>query len=203
MKINRRIVVTISIQAAATLLLAGAVAVPMVLSIKSLNAKMAVATADIDQKYLLRRHTRTSLEKLQQAKEMIRTLSSVAVVEGEELTFVSALEKAADDAGVTQELVLETVNQIEISPWEREIPLKIDAEGDYRGIIVFLHNFERLPFYVAVDSINISVPQHREAASAGIVKMHLEASVRWLAKDQPVFKQLEYDPADLPEEQLN
>jgi len=198
MKINKRIVVTISILAGAALLVSGAVAVPTILAIKDLNVKMAAATADIDQKYLLRKHTRTSLDKLEEAKTMIRALSSVAIVEGEELTFVSAIENAASDAGVTQDLTLETVNQVDISLYEKEIPLKIDAEGDYRNIIIFLHKLERLSFYLAVKSINISAPQHREAASSGAVRMSLDASVKWLAKDQPVFKQLDYKPTDLP-----
>ncbi|MFA6603742.1 MAG: hypothetical protein WCT10_02775 [Patescibacteria group bacterium] len=203
MKINKRIVVTISILAGATLLLAGGVAVPTVLAIKDLNSKMAAANAEIDQKYDLRKHTRTSLIKLQQAKELIRTLSSVAVIEGEELEFVSALEKAAEDAGVKQSLVLETVNQRELSLWEKEIPIKIETDGEYRRILVYLHKLERLPYYLTVQSIDINLPQHRESAADGVVKLRLTATVRWLAKNQPVFKQLEYNPNELIEDQSN
>jgi len=197
--VNRRIAITISVLAAATLLLAGAVAVPTVMAITNLRIKMAEANQMINQKYQLRRHSRTALEALQRAKEQINTLSSVAVIEGQELEFVSALEQAAESAGIKQDLTLETVNQRDVSPWEKEIPMKIRAAGDYRDLLVYLYKVQKLPVYITMTSVEIAAPAQRRSAADGLVEANFSATVRWLAKDQPVFRQIEIEPLQAEE----
>ena len=105
MLISKRITVTISVLGITTAALYGAVAIPSILSIRDLRTKTAAEHAKIERRYALRDVMRNSLAGLESAKLHVAQLSSLAIKEGEELTFVNALEEAALEVGVEQDIV--------------------------------------------------------------------------------------------------
>ncbi len=189
MKIEKRLTTTITAFVLLAVLLIAAGGVPAVLSIRKIGEQMAEENRQIERAYALRRLTSNTETLVNNAHQRIAALGSMYIVEGDELAFISELENAAAASKITQTLQLETVNQKDLNPWEKEIPLKLSAEGDYRDIIVFLHQIEALPFYVTLRGLRIAVPsRQREFGAAGRVELYLEAAVRWRTKDHPAFR---------------
>jgi hypothetical protein len=187
MKISKRIYVTISLLAVLSLGLGSVVAIPTILSVRNLRIKIRQAQVTMEREYFLTTQTRNSLGKLNEAKGAIRTLSTYAAIEGDELSFVSAMETASENADIEQTIVIRSGSETELTPWEKEVPLSIDARGNFGNFLVYLYKIEKLPFYVTFQSIDLkSQPTAKEGA--GAVVAHIEATVHLLAKDQPVFE---------------
>jgi len=188
MTVEKRLTATIVTLMLISVALTGAVGVPTVLSINHLKKNIAEESLNIEKVYATRRLTQSTENVLADIHRRLALMNAFDVVEGQELTFISALENAAADSRIKQSLQLETANQKELTPWKKEIPLKITAEGDYRDMIVYLHKIESLPFYLIVSDLRISVPKQRELADKGVVEMALTGYINWRSKDHPVFK---------------
>ena len=113
----------------------------------------------------------------------------MVIVEGRELDFISSLEQAASLSGVDQNLTLETVNQKEISPWERDIPIKIKAVGSYPSILAYLERIHALPYYIVISSLDVNTASSRNKIQFGSIQVQTEirGSIRWFAKTHPIL----------------
>ena len=184
-----------------SLALAGGIGIPSVLSITSLIEKIAVEQAKIDDRYALRRFVRNSVAALAETKRLLGTLSTVALQDGHELEFVTALERAAIQTGVEQHLTLETVNQKDLSLWEREIPFKIEAHGEYPKMLAYMIAIERLPFILVVDSIQIGAPRISSGITGdGVVEALIQGSVYWQGPKAPDFVHGKANEVPLPDD---
>jgi Tfp pilus assembly protein PilO len=191
MQVNKRILVSIGILGGATLILYGAIVVPSVLAIKEANAKITEEHANIERRYLLRNIMRRSLSLLEDAKSQLTELSAAAIREGQELDFISALESAAAGSGVAQDIVLETVNQKDLSRWEKEVPLRLVVVGDYLRVLDYLRALERLPYVVIVDSLQIrttaGAPLGGGSRGSPDVRAEIGGTVYLVTEDAPSF----------------
>lgn len=200
MQIKKRMIIISGTIGALTLVLAGALGIPSVLSIRSLIGKIAEEQGKIDERYAMRRYVRNSVANLAETKRRLGALSSVALQDGRELEFVTALETAANGAGVEQKLTLETANQKELSAWEREIPVKIEVKGDYPKVLAYLNAVERLPFVIIVDSIQVATPRVTTGATReGMVEANINGTVYWQSKSAPDFVHGRADDVPLSE----
>jgi Tfp pilus assembly protein PilO len=127
---------------------------------------------------------RRSVAALQAARPKLAELGAVAVREGRELDLVSALEAAAAAANVEQDIVLETVNQRDLSPWEREIPVRLRVAGAYADVLSYLAAVERLPYSLTVQGLMIAARSDRPV---GIVTANVTGIIYWQSKDAPPF----------------
>lgn len=183
MLVNKRILTTMAVSGAVTLGLFGAVAVPAALSIRTLKTQIAEEQQKIDRRYAIRQLTRESLKVLDETKDRLAPLNAVAVKEGEELDFIRAVENAAGTYGVEPEITLETVNQKQLSDWEREIPIKLRVRSGYLNALRFLGAIERLPYYVIVDTAAFMA--QRQKALGNDIETLIEGTVYWQAKAAP------------------
>lgn len=193
MQVNKRITVTICVLGVATLILYGAVVIPSASAIRSSEGEIGAEHAKIERRYLLRNVMRKSLTALDDTKKHLRTLAGVGIHEGEELKFINALESAATNAGIEQELQLVTVNQKDLSKWEREIPLRLSLTGDYLAVLRYLRTIEHLPYYVLIDNINVRLGSGAALApgiiGSPIVRTEISGTVYWLGESAPDFIQ--------------
>lgn len=185
MHVNRRLLASSAVLSVITLALL-VVSGLAVASIKDYTFKIADEQRKIDRQYALRRTMRSSAIKLSDSKMRIGGLAATAIHEGDELDFITALEKTALEADVEQDIQLETVNQKETSKWEKEIPLTLTVTGPYPRILMHLNAIERLPYainvqQVAVDSVGAT------ANAAGTVRVTISAKVYWQGDNAPDF----------------
>jgi hypothetical protein len=191
MLVNKRITNTIVALGVLSLILGGGVSVPMVFSIIDLRSKIAAENAEIERRYLIRRQTSEAVTALDDVKRSLNMLDKGDIRAGEELDFVSSLEAAASVSGVEEKISLETVNQRDISAWEKEIPLKLTATGKFNEVMDFLDRVERGSYLIIVNKIVMSTPQQRERALTGEVAATVDATVRWHTSDLPVLTKLD------------
>jgi len=83
----------------------------------------------------------------------IQSLDSLIVKSNESLTFISALERYADEAGVTIDLdlaELEASNEIQI------VPVALQASGTFQHILSFVQKLDASPYYLLVTTVRMS-----------------------------------------------
>lgn len=188
MQIQKKITATILILTFGTIALIGAVAYPTVKSILTLRDDFKSKRLEIEERYLRRQQINKALAALVDAKKQALEINAVAVKDGRELEFVSALETAAGTAGVEQRIQLVTANQKDISKWEKEIPITLFATGTYPKILDYINAVERLPYYIVISRINIG--SSRRAGSenpSGTVEAKIDGTVYWQSKSAPDF----------------
>lgn len=185
MQVKKRMLITIGLLAAFDigLLAAGTYAV---IGIRKTAADISSEQAAIDDRYALRRYVRSSVTNLTDTKKKIGDLGAAAVTEGKELDFVTALESAADSSGVDQKIDLQTVNQKDVSPWEKTIPLNLALVGTYPQILKHLNAVERLPYYITIVDIAVTGARPGEGQD-GKVNATVNATVYWQGAKAPDF----------------
>lgn len=204
MLINKRLVIISGTLGVLSLGIAAAIGIPSVLSIHKLIGDIAVEQGKIDERYALRRYVRNSVANLAETKRKLGALSDEALQDGRELDFVTALENAASASGVTQELTLETVNQKTLSPWEKEIPVKIAVHGDFPKTLAYLNELERGHYVIVIESIQVSPSRLSDiSVRTGAVDVDVAATVYWQDATAPDFVHGKADdmmlPPDVPE----
>ncbi|HTM68964.1 MAG TPA: GspMb/PilO family protein [Candidatus Binatia bacterium] len=200
MLVKKRLVIISAVLGVLTLALTAAVGIPSVLSIQSYIGKIAEEQAKIDERYALRRYVRNSIASLAETKKKLGTFSSIALQEGKELDFVRALETAAGSAGVQQQLSLETVNQKDLSSWEKEIPVKIEVQGPYPNVLAYLNAVERTPYLLVVNGIQIAPPRSGSVVRDGDVTANVTATAYWQGLNAPDFVHGKADAMAVPAE---
>lgn len=200
MLVKKRLIIISAVLGVLTLGLAGAVGIPSVVSIQGYIGKIAEEQAKIDERYALRRYIRNSLANLAETKRRLGTFSTLALQEGKELDFVRALETAARTAGVEQKLSLETVNQKDLSGWEKEVPVKIEVQGPYPAVLAYLNAIERSPYLMIVTSLQITQPRSGAVVKDGDVTANIAAISYWQGQNAPDFVHGKADDMFLPAE---
>lgn len=195
MKLNRKLTSSIVVLGGSALLVLGIFGIPSIIGIRQLNQEIANDYLKIERKYQLRQHTRSSLKAMDDLQPKLKRLTQMAIVEGQELAFISALEKAAADSGVIQDLSLETVNQRDISPWEREIPVGLTVAGDYGLVLNYIERVQALPYYIILSSIDITDADPANNAGNGRVRAILRGSIRWFSQQHPIFLRINHADA--------
>ncbi len=199
MLINKRLVVISGTLGFLSLAIAAAVGIPSVLAIHKLIGDIAVEQGKIDERYALRRYVRNSVANLAETKRLLGALSDAALQDGKELDFVRSLEAAADAAGVSQELTLETVNQKILSPWEKEIPVKIAVHGDYQKALAYLNAVERGRYVLVVENLQVSPSRLSDiSVRTGAVDVDVAATAYWQDQNAPDFVHGKADDMVLP-----
>jgi len=187
MLVNKRIIITIAGLGAASLLIIGAGIIPTIMSIGGLEKKIDEQNAAIEKRYITRQLVRDTMTALDENKDVIAGLKKVAVIDGEEIKFVNALESLQEKSDVDANVELATVNQKNLTSWEREIPIKLTVTGSYAPVIRFIEGVERLPYFVIIDNLEISGVNSLTAPTAGQVRAELSGYVYWISKDAPSF----------------
>lgn len=181
-----------------TVAIGGGVGIPSVLSIRGLITKISEEQGKIDARYALRRYIRNSAANLAETKIQLGALSSLSLQEGKELAFVTAIEDAAQAAGVEHKLVLETANQKELSLWEKEIPVKMQVHGDFPKILAFMNAVEQLPYAVMMDNAQVASPRSTSIDREGIVDATVAGTVYWISQTAPDFTRGQADDVPMP-----
>ncbi|HTK04358.1 MAG TPA: type 4a pilus biogenesis protein PilO [Candidatus Eisenbacteria bacterium] len=197
MLVKKRLIIISGVLGFLILALAGAVGIPSVISTRSLVGKISDEQAKIEERYAMRRYVRNSIANLAETKKRLGDFSAVALQENKELDFVRALEQAAGSSGVEQKLSLETVNQKELSSWEKEIPVKIEVTGAYPSVLGYLNALERSTYIIIFNTIQIAPPRADVNAKEGDVTATVTATVYWQGQNAPDFVRGQADEVPL------
>lgn len=191
MGIEKRLTTSIIALSVAAVVIGAGGGIPVTLSMTKLQEQTAVESQKIETAYAMRRITESTVNTVADVNRRIRALGPVAIIEGQELDFINAMETIAAESQVTQNIELITADQEELSKYEKNVPLKINVEGDYLRVIEYFRKLDRLPYYLAPRNLRISIPSQREYAGDGRVRATYDSMIRWLSKDNPAFQPFE------------
>ncbi|MEA3249218.1 MAG: hypothetical protein U9Q03_02575 [Patescibacteria group bacterium] len=198
MKIEKRIIVTTVVLMLLTIATGAAVAIPSVFKIKALTQALFEQQAEIERRYILRNYVKNTLSDIDTAQEQLENIQEAYIREGDELTFIQAMENAANITNVKQQLSLETVNEIELTLWEKEVPLRVKAKGTFTEVNGWLNEVEHLDYYVIFNTMTFNAFRTGGIQDPfGVVDANFSGSVYWLSDDAPYF--LEFEPAPTEE----
>lgn len=196
MKIEKRIIVTTVTLMLLTVATGAAVAVPSIFKISRLTQSVFDQQAEIERRYILRNYVKNTLSDIDTAREQLEDIQQTYIREGEELNFIQAMEDAANKSGVTQDLSLETVNERELTLWEKEIPLKVKVKGPFTQVNEWLNEVEHLNYYIIFNSMAFNAFRTGGMQDPlGTVEATFSGSVFWLANEAPYFLNFEQVPA--------
>ncbi len=185
MLISKRLLISTCVLGGGTLLLILGGALPAILSISSLQKQLAEEQNNIETRYLTRQAVRESMSSLESNRRALTDLKAAAIIEGQELAFISAIENQSDQAGVTSVIQLETANQRDLSSWEKDVPVIFTVNGPAKNVIRFLDGLERLPYAIGIDNVDIN----RGASGTYATDVHakISGSIYWIGSRAPKF----------------
>jgi len=127
-------------------------------------------------------YTQGQLQKLVQQnyesiKHEVRFLDELALKENEELAYITAAERAAEEAGVLLNL---TIGDSKRVPNQRfsELEFTFTIRGDFRALVRFIERLESLPYYTNIAEITTSV-RGGESGSDRHATMTIKATTYW------------------------
>ena len=157
MSVKRKIIIS----ALVVVILIGAIVytiiIPTVNDIKEISNSVYLERVDLEKKYLrgqLLRKTIEDFEKIQPEKDKF---SSIFVVKGEELEFITALETLANRNNLTQDIKLQATRENVLKGGAGALPLQILTRGGFINTMQYLRDIERLNYYFNVLNIELGV----------------------------------------------
>lgn len=145
---------------------------PNVLEIKNLNQKIIKQRKSLEELYL-KGQTITKVKKeLKEIEEKDQLLKNIFLKEGEELKFITSLEKIAKENEIIQEIRLGEKQNFKDE--YKLIPVQLSLRGDFFDLIRYFKEIENFDFYFNIDSLNIlSLPEKKE------INVSLTAKTYW------------------------
>lgn len=122
------------------------------------NQRMA-----LEKLYLRGQSMRKSRLDYETIKEQIKTLNNVFNQQGEELEFITSLEKIAEKQNVKQVIKIENNEKNEKTEIGgcRIIRVEVNLTGTFPNIMAYLAQVQTLDYYFNIDSLNFYVGEAR------------------------------------------
>jgi len=150
-KIITAIVFTIGFVGIATAL----IAYPSINVIKTLSDQIFKQRVELEELYERGQVLKQTLKEYEEIKPIIPTLNQIYLMKGNELEFITTVEKAAADSGVTHDLKLATTDPKKNT---NQLQYQLQVNGDLIKFIRYLAELESLNFYVNINTIRLSSP---------------------------------------------
>ena len=133
------------------------VILPTSKEMKDVSAQIYKQKQELEKLYLSGRLLRPTKEQYEKVKFQIPDLSKIFVNDGEELQFITALEKIADDNNLDQEIDMREVTTEEEAQTKdyQKIPITLKVIGGYQNFINYLAGLESLDYYINIEDFRI------------------------------------------------
>jgi len=126
---------------------------PFFYEIKNLTEKIEKEREEIEILYQKGKTLAQAKNELEEIEKNKALLEGVFLETGEELSFITSLEKIANKNNVFQEVVLE-----ERGPFQNNfetLPISLSLKGNFDNFVKYFDELEKLDFYFNVNYLNI------------------------------------------------
>jgi Tfp pilus assembly protein PilO len=154
MAIKKKIMISIVVVLIFTALIIYFIILPTIYDIKHISDTIYAERVDLEKKYLRGQLLKTTIREFKAAKPAQDRLSSVFITEGNELEFITTLEKIAGSLSLQQNLTLQqtvTKNYLYYSQ-----PMVIKINGDFIQILRYLKDLEKANHYFNIFSLSLN-----------------------------------------------
>lgn len=152
-KPQQKIMVTISVTFILVGLTAGLIAYPSVEIIKTLAEQIYDQRTELEQMYQKGQILKQTLKEYEEVKPTIASLNKVYLEKGNELAFITSLEKVAADNGVSHDIKL---NSTSPNKTNDQLQYQLQTSGSLVNFIRYLAALEAQDFYININTIRLS-----------------------------------------------
>ncbi len=135
------------------------VILPTINDIKSISSSVYLERLDLEKKYLRGQLLKKTMEDFEKIKPEKKRLSRIFVKKGQELEFITALEKISSNHGLEQSLKLGANQNLTNTYYPTR--LEVSVKGEFIDFLKYLNNLEKFDYYYNIDSITISSDSQR------------------------------------------
>lgn len=166
MTIKKKIAISIIIVLIFTALIIYFVIYPTIKDIKKISSTIYDERVDLEKKYLRGQLLKKTIEEFESAKPKQEKLASIFIVEGNELEFITALEKIASAYNVEQSLQLKPVQNK--NSFYYSLPLDIKIKGNFINILKYLKELEKSNYYFNISAVDLNNDNKTDIISADL-----------------------------------
>ncbi|MEK7211611.1 MAG: type 4a pilus biogenesis protein PilO [Patescibacteria group bacterium] len=134
------------------------IVLPAIKEIKSLNKQILNQRALLESRYEKRLNIKNAIKNYNSYRPRVpELLASVYLNAGNEIEFITALEKISEKNSLEQKINFDTENGGENqseNTWR--VPIDIQLSGNYLNILRYLEQTEKLNFYLVIDRFSVS-----------------------------------------------
>jgi len=114
-------------------------------------------------------------------------IQSLAIENGQELKFITSLEKLADENNVTEKIMLD-VQSRKLSGNYDVLPVELIIQGSYRDIIKYMAALRTIPATMSLTSLSISSGRAIDSPrrNSSVPSRSLEARLSGIVYAQPI-----------------
>lgn len=152
---HHRFIISLAIITTILIVIIALIIYPALRDIVTINSTIAQEKKILEEKLALGLNIKTTEKILASIDQTQPLLDSVFIRQGQELEFITQIEKAATQHGIALELKPDFVGK-NLTPDISEITLEISATGDYFNLQKFLKTLEALPYYYTTEALIIS-----------------------------------------------
>lgn len=145
--------------------------IPTITDIKKISNSIYLERIDLETKYLKGQLLRKTIKDFENYKNEKEKFKKIFIAQGDELEFITTLEKIATDRQILQSFKIKDSKQ-ETAGYHYPLNLQIILEGNFFDIMNYLADLEKLDYYFNI--YNTSVVAEKEKNG---VKMILEGRV--------------------------
>ncbi len=85
----------------------------------------------------------------------IQTLRDFFIQKGDEVKFIEQIEGVAKTSSIKSEISSIDVAADGADPSKEDVDVKMNAEGSWKNMMLFLDGLEKMPFGVSIDKVNL------------------------------------------------
>ncbi|MFA6215697.1 MAG: hypothetical protein WC768_03955 [Patescibacteria group bacterium] len=177
MKIKQKIIIFLAIVLFITGLVIYFVILPTVNDIKKISSDIYAERIDLEKKYQRGQLLKKTIADFEKIKPQKDRLSSIFIVSGNELKFITDLEEIAALHKLTQNLNLQPIKNLEDGSFYSS-PLEIKTLGGFTETLKYLKDLEKLTYY-----FNISSLEFRSDDQTGLISNTVSGKI-YFTEDQ-------------------
>jgi len=183
MSIKKKILIFFITIVAATSIIFYLIILPTVSEIRKISKAIYDERVDLEKKYLRGQLLKKTMEDFEMIKPKKNQLASVFLTLGQELNFITTLEKIAGENRLTPNIQL-NINEIKEKDDIKEIPIILTVQGNFIQTMDYLSSLERLNYYINLSSLKLTAGSPNEASGSNIITTILSGKINAIDADQ-------------------
>lgn len=94
-------------------------------------------------------------------KESIQTLRNFFIPKEDEVEFIEKIEETAKTSEIEFDIVSIDIKPDQKDLFKEDVVVKMNIEGPWKNVMLFLNKLEKMPFGVSIGSVNLDVKTAR------------------------------------------